>query len=133
MDPDEKAFRADFLEEIKQEVSNELGWSHHYDFLKDHNKPINSEEAQAIIANLKHGKAAGLDSLVNEIFKFGGEGVSQSTARLCNELFKLERIPKDWARGLIFPLFKDGDNRLPDNYRGITLQCRGETLRLGLE
>jgi hypothetical protein len=58
---------------------------------------------------------------VNEIFKFGGEGISQSTARLCNELFELERIPKDWARGLIFPLFKDGDNRVPDNYRGITL------------
>jgi len=59
--------------------------------------------------------------LVYEIFKFGGEGIHQATARLCNEIFELERIPKDWARGLIFPLFKDGDNRIPDNYRGITL------------
>jgi hypothetical protein len=76
---------------------------------------------QSVIANLKQGKAAGVDPLVNEIFKYGGEGVCQSTAILCNELFELERIPKDWARGLIFPLFKDGDNRVPDNYRGITL------------
>jgi len=30
-------------------------------------------------------------------------------------------IPKDWALGLIFPIFKEGDLRVPDNYRGITL------------
>ena len=36
-------------------------------------------------------------------------------------MFRLERIPEDWARGLIFPLHKEGDNRVPDNYRGITL------------
>jgi hypothetical protein len=88
---------------------------------RDINKPIESQEVHSVITNLKQGKAAGIDSLVYEIFKFGGEGISQSTARLCNELFELERIPKDWARGLIFPLFKDGDNRVPDNYRGITL------------
>jgi hypothetical protein len=62
---------------------------------------------QSVLAGLKQGKAAGVNSLVNEIFKFGGEGVAQLTARLCNELFRLERIPKDC------PLFKDGDNRVP--------------------
>ena len=38
-------------------------------------------------------------------------------------MFRLERIPRarDWARGIIFPLHKAGDTRLPDNYRGITL------------
>src|SRR3954454_24621706 len=44
-----------------------------------------------------------------------------SCDRLCEEMFRLERIPCDWARGLIFPLYKEGDARLPDNYRGITL------------
>ena len=32
----------------------------------------------------------------------------------------MERVPKDWARGLILPLYKNGDARIPDNYRGIT-------------
>ncbi len=122
VDVGEKAFRAEFLEEIQQEIRREWKCSHHFDSLNaDLNKPINSEEVESVLASLKQGKAAGVDSLVNEIFKFGGEGIAQSTALLCNELFRLERVPKDWARGLIFPLFKDGDNRVPDNYRGITL------------
>ena len=41
--------------------------------------------------------------------------------KLCREVFQLEMIPKDWARGLIFPIFKEGDPKVPDNYRGITL------------
>src|SRR5690242_10587979 len=35
--------------------------------------------------------------------------------------FETECVPHDWARGLIFPIFKQGDERLPGNYRGITL------------
>jgi hypothetical protein len=122
LNSDEKTFRAEFLEEIQQEVNSEILYSHQFDSLNiDLNKPIESQEVQCVIANLKQGKAAGVDSLVNEIFKFGGEGICQATARLCWELFELERIPKDWARGLIFPLYKDGDIRVPENYRGITL------------
>jgi hypothetical protein len=119
---DEKGTHTEFLEEIRQEINEEERRSYQWDTInKDLSLPIESKEVQSVISSLKQGKAAGVDSMVNEIFKFGGEGISQSTARLCNEIFELERIPKDWARGLIFPLFKDGDNRVPDNYRGITL------------
>jgi len=122
VDHDERNFNAKFQEEIRQEISDETQCSHQFDSLNlDLNKPIECQEVCSVIAKLKQGKAAGIDSLVYEIFKFGGEGITQSTARLCTEIFELERIPKDWARGLIFPLYKDGDNRVPDNYRGITL------------
>jgi hypothetical protein len=33
----------------------------------------------------------------------------------------MEEIPREWMQGLIFPLYKDGDDRDPLNYRGITL------------
>src|SRR3984957_4564941 len=40
-------------------------------------------------------------------------------------LFKImweeERVPKDWARGVIVPIYKEGDRENVDNYRGITL------------
>ena len=36
-------------------------------------------------------------------------------------MFACERIPSDWSKGLILPLYKDGDERVPSNYRGITL------------
>ena len=59
--------------------------------------------------------------MVNEILKFGGEGIGKATAKLCQFMFNCEKVPNDWARGLIFPLYKDGDGRNPDNYRGKTL------------
>ena len=110
------------MEPIQQEVKEELLISRQLDSLCfDLNQSISEDEVFEVIANLKNGKAAGLDSLANEIFKFGGEGISRATAKLCEEMFRAERVPKDWARGLIFPLHKSGDARDPDNYRGITL------------
>jgi hypothetical protein len=35
--------------------------------------------------------------------------------------FETEKAPKDWAKGMIFPIHKEGDKRNPDNYRGISL------------
>jgi hypothetical protein len=122
IDADDKAFRMEKLEEIQQEVRDEMAISRQFDDLNDDlNRPIVSEEVLGVIGKLKQGKAAGVDTIVYEIFKYGGEGIGQATARLCEEIFRLERVPKDWARGLIFPLYKDGDNRIPENYRGVTL------------
>ena len=45
VDGDEKAFKAEFLEEIQQEVSREMAISHLFDSLNiDLNKPISEDE-----------------------------------------------------------------------------------------
>ena len=36
-------------------------------------------------------------------------------------MWKEERVPIDWARGIIVPIFKEGEKENVDNYRGITL------------
>ena len=122
VDKEEKSFREEWLEEITQEVRAEVKQSYQFDSLNvDLNQPISEEEVLVIVANLSQGKAAGVDAMVNEILRFGGEGIAKATAKLCQFMFCCEKVPKDWARGLIFPLYKDGDARNPDNYRGITL------------
>ena len=45
---------------------------------------------------------------------------------MCCEAWRIEQVPRDWMQGVIFPLYKDGDNRDPLNYRGITLLSRGK-------
>src|SRR5690348_8320710 len=50
-----------------------------------------------------------------------GRTLAQRPGDSAKKMFRLERIPIDWARGLIFPIHKEGDPRVPDNYRGITL------------
>ena len=70
---------------------------------------------------MKSGKASGVDGIVSEILKRGGEEMLKLTWKLCSEVFEAERVPRDWTRGLIFPLFKGGDKLSTDNYRGISL------------
>ena len=41
--------------------------------------------------------------------------------RICCVAWRTEQVPRDWMQGVIFPLYKDGDDRDPLNYRGITL------------
>src|SRR5215467_2870727 len=40
---------------------------------------------------------------------------------MCCVAWDTERVPLDWMQGVVFPLYKDGDDRDPMNYRGITL------------
>jgi Reverse transcriptase (RNA-dependent DNA polymerase) len=70
---------------------------------------------------MKAGKASGVDGIVTEILTHGGDGMIDMTWQLCRQVFDTERVPKDWTKGLIFPLLKGGDRRLTDNYRGIYL------------
>ena len=87
------------------------------------NEPIRFEEVRKTINRLKNGKAAGIDEIVNEIIKFGGDPVHTVIWQLIRTCFESERIPQDWMKGIIFPIYKAGDGRNPENYRGITLLC----------
>ena len=119
LDENNDEFDKEFLEEVKQEVkSNEQDPS---SIANELDEPISYKEVADAIRAQKNGKAAGIDGLVSEIIKYGGESIERAVWRMCEEMFRLEHIPRDWARGIIFPLHKEGDPRVPDNYRGITL------------
>ena len=59
--------------------------------------------------------------MIGEILKAGGEKIRKAVWLVCSVAWKTERVPIDWMQGVVFPLYKDGDNRDPMNYRGITL------------
>ena len=82
---------------------------------------IAMEEVDKAIKLLRRGKAAGLDGAVNEILKYAGPEMTRSLWILFRTLFEREQVPQDWTRGLIVPIYKDGDKHIVDNYRGITL------------
>ena len=70
---------------------------------------------------MANGKAAGTDGIVNEVLKYGGETMHRVLWYICKRCFDTETIPDEWMKGIIFPIYKDGDRRMPLNYRGITL------------
>ena len=82
---------------------------------------ISQEEVQLAISRLKQGKSAGVDDIITEWFIYGGERMTQALWAIINQAWLSETAPSDWSRGIISPIYKDGDSRDPLNYRGITL------------
>ena len=54
------------------------------------------------------------------MMKKGGQAMREAVCEMCRAAWQLEEVPKEWMQGVIVPLYKDGDNRDPLNYRGIT-------------
>ena len=82
---------------------------------------IEEEEIERALSKLENGKAAGDDGCINEILKQGNNNMKISLLILFQKIWQNEKVPIEWARGIIIPLFKEGDRSNVDNYRGITL------------
>ena len=79
------------------------------------------KELEGAIKGLKRNKSAGEDNILNEFLKNASLTVKIFILILFNKLLDLEYFPKMWATGKITPVFKKGDNKDPNNYRGITI------------
>ncbi len=116
-------FDEEFAEQIRERVKEKASvLQNNINDVID--QEISIEEVRRAIKQLKRGKAVGVDNYMNEIFMYGGEKIEEATWKLCKQVFNLETYPKTWARGLIFPIFKGGneeDKHNPLKYRGITL------------
>lgn len=73
------------------------------------------------VAKLKKNKAAGVDEIVNELLKYGGDIVIEVLWHFFNKAWTEEVVPEEWSKAVIVPLFKKGDKQDPFNYRGISL------------
>src|ERR1700722_14541118 len=80
-------------------------------------KDIEMGELERALKKAGNGKAAGDDGCINEILKNGGDAMKDSLLLLFKIMWEEERVPKDWARAI----YKEGDRKNVDNYRGITL------------
>lgn len=73
------------------------------------------------VRELKSGKAAGSDGLVNEMWKYGGAELEAATWKLCDRVWEGERIPEEWKEGIIVPIAKKEGGQSVKDYRGVTL------------
>lgn len=85
------------------------------------NIDISNEEVATAVKQLKRGKAAGTDALINELYVAGATVLVPKLTKLFNCVFKSGKFPKGWSEGLIVPIPKKGNPNNVDNYRGITL------------
>ncbi|KAI5086583.1 butyrophilin-like protein 3 [Silurus meridionalis] len=101
----EKERRLDDVELVKQDVDR-----------------ISTEEVRAAIKRMKNGKSVGPDDIPVEAWRCLGEVAVEFLTRLFNRILEGERMPEEWRRSVLVPIFKHkGDVQSCSNYRGIKL------------
>ena len=89
------------------------------------NKKVNCvsrEELKNALRRVKQVKAVGLEELPVEVWKCMGETGIEVLTRLLNKLLVGERMPEEWRRIVLIPIYKNkGDAQCRGNYRGIKL------------
>ena len=66
-------------------------------------------------------KSPGSDNLLNEYFLESADIICSHLTDLFNGIFTSGKLPESWTEGIIIPVFKKGNDSLPEIYRGITL------------
>lgn len=81
---------------------------------------------------MKLGKAAGHDGIKPEMIKYMGVNGIKVLNKIFNLSWEQGIIPNDWEVAIILPIYKKGDNRMCENYRGISLLCVAAKLYEGI-
>ena len=83
---------------------------------------ISEEEVRLAVAAMKCGKAAGPSGVVSEMLKASGDKGISCMTNLFNKVIAEGRIPEDWRKSWIVPIYKGkGDSLECGSYRGIKL------------
>ncbi|PNF27716.1 hypothetical protein B7P43_G12778, partial [Cryptotermes secundus] len=84
-------------------------------------EPPTKEEVEEALKEQKLNKAPGGDNIPAELLKAGGQEGIIALHRIINKVWEEEKIPEDWGKSIICPIFKKGDKLTCSNYRGISL------------
>ena len=83
------------------------------------NSPITYQEVKQAVYHARLKKSTGIDNIPAEVLR--NEQCIDILFKIINYSFKLGKVPDEWQRGIINPIFKSGDASSPLNYRPITL------------
>ena len=84
-------------------------------------KPIDEEEVEKAISNMKSKKAPGRDGISNVAYKMMSGSCQTVLRKQLNQFLEGEEIPPHWKVGTIVQLYKGDTATDPGNYRPITL------------
>ena len=83
---------------------------------------VSREEIKNALKRIKKGKAVGPDELPVEVWKCMRKMGINYLTRLFNRLLMGERMPEEWRRSVLIPIYKNkGDQQCCGNYREIKL------------
>ena len=91
---------------------------------------VSSEEVKNALKKMNKGKAVGPDELPIKVWKCMGEMGIKILTRMFNRLLVGERMPKEWRRSVLIPIYKSKeDAQCCENYREIKLMSHTVKVR----
>lgn len=85
-------------------------------------EPFSMKELEKEIRSLRKRKAKDKAGIIAELLKAGGTALKTALLTLYNAVIKKDVAPPaTWKESCVIVLFKDGDPKMPENYRPITL------------
>ena len=80
---------------------------------------ITEDEVKRAVDRSRNGKAPGCDKIPNEIYKTGNKAMVCRLTKLFNIAYSTGRIPEEWGKAEICPIYKQkGDYLKCENYGG---------------
>lgn len=76
-------------------------------------------EIEEAIKEMKDNKAAGADGIPAEFYKNAPKEIIDELKCIFKVIWKTEKMPQSFRDALIYPIFKKGDPKKAENYRGI--------------
>ena len=67
---------------------------------------------------MKSGKAVGPDDIPGHVWKCLGEVAVDFLTRLFNRILETDKMPDEWRKIVLVPIYKKGDVQSCTNYRG---------------
>ena len=114
-----------FVDEITSFLSDN-STSHDLDF------PFTCKEVRNGLSKLKINKKEGINSISNEMLKYGSSVLTRPLVKLFNYILNSTGYPETWNMSLISTIYKKCDKNNCNNYRSISLSSCLSKLFSGL-
>ena len=82
---------------------------------------VDKEELEKLMRNLNGRKAMGPDGISGQVLKECHKQLLEPMYDIITSTILTGKVPKEWKRADITPIFKSGDKQVPLNYRPVSL------------
>ncbi|TRY54572.1 hypothetical protein DNTS_001573 [Danionella cerebrum] len=112
----------EYFEELMNEENERERREEDVNIVEQEVEKIKKDEVRKALGRMKSGKAVGPDDIPVEVWKCLGETAVEFLSRLFNRILESEKMPEEWRRSVLVPIFKNkGDVQSCNNDRGIKL------------
>jgi Reverse transcriptase (RNA-dependent DNA polymerase)/Endonuclease-reverse transcriptase len=87
------------------------------------NFTFDEKRLMRIILELDGKKAAGPDGITGRLIKLAPIQQCKYIGFLIDKIIEEEKIPDEWRKAIVIPIFKGGARGKPENYRPVSLTC----------